>query len=801
MSHFVYDQTSLFYPKTDLTPVPVGADPTKYVAALDWNTGMQACVDLRDALLHGQFFGFTPGSGAAPVGISNYLWMSLDNRLGLHTADPLVPNVFFVPSSFEIRTEGGLGGGGTLDGDHLTLSMYQLIPDPAGSSTTANITVDSYGRVVAHTSGVSSPLLNKGDLYTHNGTAVARQGLGTQGQYLTVDTTTTNGLLWKSLVTTLQGSYDGWGGAGPETIILDTTRKGIMIRKAASGSDDLFGVQSNDGVTSYLLVAGDGSVSMSGAVTAATPTLSTHLTTKAYVDGLITGLNWKAMVRLASTVAGGNVTLSGDQAIDGFTTTELDRVLLKNQTNHVENGIWIAHTGAAWTRAADMPAGSHGATTTVFVDLGTLNEDTSWFCYTEKPTDVVGTDAIDFQVFSNTISMHNALTGLDGGTSGQYYHLTQAEYGTGGTVGLHYIATGGVTFASSTGVLATDASNCFWDNSLKRLGIGTASPDSPLHVVGAAPTSGKGVVNIKTDLGSGDAFSYMLNLQSSAALGESRLNFGDMTFGNAQILGAHVSGGGGYLAIRTLNTADTSFIEALRVTKVQRVGINTNDPNSRLQVVETSGGAETTALSLSNISSSANTAVALCFQPHESGNTGAKIVAVRTATSFRPTDLVFYTCVDPAGLTEKMRITSSGNVILANDLTVTGALGLYSYTAGETLAQYDVVYAYCESGTSGRLKKATNAAESTSRVVGVVVTGNTAGNATTVVMAGVYKMTFTGTAPAITDFGKPVYLSATAGAVTLTAPGAGTVLLRVGYLVGIGTQAEVSIHIGDEFQQ
>jgi len=413
------------------------------------------------------------------------------------------------------------------------------------------------------------------------------------------------------------------GRAGGQTLIGGTGTTDKLILQAtnnvaaASGSNVVLRVGSSGSLIDALTVAYDGSITVTGTVSGVTPTDPAHLTTKLYVDGLITGLNWKAMVRLASTVAGGNVTLNGDQAIDGFTTTELDRVLLKNQTSPIENGIWIAHTGAAWTRAADMPAGSHASTVTVFVDIGTLNEDVSWFCLTDKPNDIVGTHALSFQVFSNTLSMHNALTGLDGGTSGQYYHLTSAQHtaltntftvGMGGTGTSTQFTEGSVVFAGASGVYSQNNAKLTWDNANFRLSI-------------------------------------------------------------------------------------------------------------------------------------------------------------------------------------------------TGDLTVTGALGLYSYTAGETLAQYDVVYAYCEAGTSGRLKKATNAAESTSRVVGVVVTGNTAGNAATIVMAGVYKMTFTGTTPAITHFGQPVYLSATAGAVTLTAPGAGTVLLRVGYLVGIGAQAEVSIHIGDEFQQ
>jgi len=665
MSNFVYDLTTLPSGKSDLVPPPPGADLSKYLPATHWNTHVQASYDIRDAIRKGVFQGLTEqASDPAPSDADAYWWLQNTGVMRL-----------VGPTEFHF--------GGTITAAEPTLSTHLA---------TRNY-VDTHASI--------SPLTAKGDLYTRTATVDARFPVGTAGQLLSVNLSTTTGLEWiapPTTVKTLQGAYTD-GGAGPQVINLSTSGKGIKIRDTLAGlGEALFAVQNSTGVTSHFAVNSDGTVTMAGALTVTgvvsggAPTADAHLTTKLYVDGLITGLNWKAMVRLASTVAGGNVTLSGDQSVDGFTTTELDRVLLKNQTNPIENGIWIAHTGAAWTRAADMPAGSHASTVTVFVDIGTLNEDVSWFCLTDKPLDIVGAHALSFQVFSNTISQHNALTGLDGGTSGQYYHLTSAEH-----VGLHGTATGGVTFASATGVLATDASNLFWDNSNKRLGIGTASPGARLDL-GSTPV-GYNRLYIYNDGPNIDGFGILTN--------EFR-TFMDTDAGNTKMTWG-----------RSTNTG--TFTEFMRLTYDGKLGIGTASPDSLLDV--------------------------------------------------------------------------------HGDLTVTGALGLYTYTAGETLAQYDVVYAYCEGGTSGRLKKATNAAESTSRVVGVVVTGNTAGNAATIVMAGVYKMTFTGTAPAIADFGKPVYLSATAGAVTLTAPGAGTVLLRVGYLVGIGAQAEVSIHVGDEFQQ
>lgn len=64
--------------------------------------------------------------------------------------------------------------------------------------------------------------------------------------------------------------------------------------------------------------------------------------------GLASGTAIKTPVDCATTA---NITLSGEQTIDGVTTNS-SRVLVKNQTTGSENGIWRSNTGA-WTREPD----------------------------------------------------------------------------------------------------------------------------------------------------------------------------------------------------------------------------------------------------------------------------------------------------------------------------------------------------------------------------------------------------------------------------------------------------------------
>jgi hypothetical protein len=78
----------------------------------------------------------------------------------------------------------------------------------------------------------------------------------------------------------------------------------------------------------------------------------------------------KAPVRAASTAP---LTLFGLQTIDGVALAKDDRVLVKNQANAVENGIWIVQT-TAWQRASDFNGSRDAVTgTEIGVVAGSVN--------------------------------------------------------------------------------------------------------------------------------------------------------------------------------------------------------------------------------------------------------------------------------------------------------------------------------------------------------------------------------------------------------------------------------------------
>jgi hypothetical protein len=96
---------------------------------------------------------------------------------------------------------------------------------------------------------------------------------------------------------------------------------------------------------------------------------------KAYVDNLATGLSWKTAVRAATTA---NITLSGTQTVDGVALQVGDRILVKNQTDATENGIYIVAAGA-WARAEDANTGTELWGSAVYTQSGgVVNGGTQW---------------------------------------------------------------------------------------------------------------------------------------------------------------------------------------------------------------------------------------------------------------------------------------------------------------------------------------------------------------------------------------------------------------------------------------
>ena len=109
--------------------------------------------------------------------------------------------------------------------------------------------------------------------------------------------------------------------------------------------------------------------------------------------GLTGGVAFKAPVKAATTA---NITLSGEQSIDGVSCVTDDRVLVKNQTTASENGIYVVDTGS-WSRDLDFDGANEVVQgTQVYVNTGGSSNGGGIFIVTTSGTITPGTSSIAF---------------------------------------------------------------------------------------------------------------------------------------------------------------------------------------------------------------------------------------------------------------------------------------------------------------------------------------------------------------------------------------------------------------------
>jgi hypothetical protein len=127
------------------------------------------------------------------------------------------------------------------------------------------------------------------------------------------------------------------------------------------------------------------------------PVNATDAANKRYIDLLAQGIKWKEPCRVATTE---EIELTNLQEIDGVYVSEGDRVLVKDQSNAIENGIYIASSGS-WHRAEDADEGSELQSAAVFISEGNTYAHKGFVCTTTPPI-VLGSSNITFVIFTTT---------------------------------------------------------------------------------------------------------------------------------------------------------------------------------------------------------------------------------------------------------------------------------------------------------------------------------------------------------------------------------------------------------------
>lgn len=251
---------------------------------------------------------------------------------------------------------------------------------------------------------------------------------------------------------------------------------------------------------------------MTGFITLhANPTSDLHAVTKKYVDAIKQSLDIKESVRVATT---GNITLSGGQTIDGVSLNVGNRVLVKDQTDAKQNGIYVVASGA-WVRAIDMDEDSDVTSGAfVFVEEGVKSANMGFVLTTNGQINVDVTP-MSFTQFSGAGQVI-AGTGIykDGNELGLTNIVTAGSY-RAVTVNAQGRVTGGSNPTTLSGYGIIDAVRKSGDTISGKLFVNSNSHEDGLYITRNARQDNE---YIKTSVSDGNAVFEYKNDEASSSM-------------------------------------------------------------------------------------------------------------------------------------------------------------------------------------------------------------------------------------------------------------------------------------------
>jgi hypothetical protein len=361
-----------------------------------------------------------------------------------------------------------------------------------GSSTNGNIRYNSTTGLFEGYSGAWTAFASgSGVTSVATGTGLTGGPITSTGTISLADTVVVPGAYTRASITVDQQGRLTSAASGPAINLASDVTGTLPIANGGTNATTSAGAAfalkgANTDLTSVALTTGTVSTTPSG---------STDIANKSYVDTVAQGLDTKASCVAATTV---NITLSAPQTVDGIALVSGDRCLVKDQSTTANNGIYLVAAGS-WTRALDMDTWAEVPGAYVFIETGTTQADTGWVC-TSNAGGTIGVTAIIWAQFSGAGS---GVSSLNFGTTG----LTPASATTGaitvagtlavanGGTNITSYAIGDLIYASTTGVLSKLA-DVATGNALISGGVGVAPSYGKIalttHVSGTLPVANGG---------------------------------------------------------------------------------------------------------------------------------------------------------------------------------------------------------------------------------------------------------------------------------------------------------------------
>ncbi len=112
--------------------------------------------------------------------------------------------------------------------------------------------------------------------------------------------------------------------------------------------------------------------------------------------GMTTSVAVKPPCRVATNAA---ITLSGEQTVNGVAVVTDDRVLVKDQADTTQNGIWVVNT-SAWSRSPDFDGSLDAVNGTIVLVQDASSPGTIYELQATNPV-IIGTSALVFSLSSS----------------------------------------------------------------------------------------------------------------------------------------------------------------------------------------------------------------------------------------------------------------------------------------------------------------------------------------------------------------------------------------------------------------